>query len=198
MKISDLFWLFGLDTAPEKGVCSKRHYRNIHCPTKEPLPCPPLLHQIHIARSSSTLIFRATPTLFLTDNETVPAKEVITRYIARNTIENDLGININFFHLDCLASEVRLNVNTDVVMTVLANGCYRWLSERLKGCQTMEPKQLYRKFIETGGRLTVRGDEIVVCLDRRSHNPVIAQARLDKECGPIPWLNGKRLRFEFK
>jgi hypothetical protein len=30
------------------------------------------------------------------------------RYIARNSIENDLGINVNFFHLNCLASEVRL------------------------------------------------------------------------------------------
>jgi hypothetical protein len=35
-----------------------------------------------------------------------------------------LGISVNFFHLDCLASEVRLNVDLDVALTVLANGCY--------------------------------------------------------------------------
>ena len=141
---------------------------------------------------------RSAPTLFLTDNEKVSGKEVITRYISRNYIENDLGINVNFFHLDCLASEVRLNVHTDVVMTVLANGCYRWLSRQLKGCEKMEPKQLYRKFVETGGHVNVSGKNIIVSLDRRSHNPIIAQARLDKKAISIPWLQGKMLRFEFK
>jgi hypothetical protein len=140
---------------------------------------------------------RQMPTLFLTNNTDVSGKEVITRYIDRNTIENDLGINVNFFHLDCLASEVRLNVHADVVMTVLANGCYRWLSQQLKGCERMEPKQLYRKFVETGGQITVQGEEIVVKLDRRAHNPVIAQARLDQQSQPIPWLKNKRLRFEY-
>jgi hypothetical protein len=128
----------------------------------------------------------------------VSGKEIITRYIARNAIENDLGINVNFFHLDCLASEVRLNVHADVVMTVLANGCYRWLSQRLKGCERMEPKHLYRKFVETGGHLTVRGDELIVSFDRRAHNPVIAQARLDQDAPSIPWLHNKRLHLEFK
>jgi transposase len=141
---------------------------------------------------------RETPTLFLTNNEEVSGRDLITRYIARNAIENDLGINVNFFHMDCLASEVRLNVHADVVMTVLANGCYRWLSQRLKGCERMEPKQLYRKFVETGGHLRIQGDELVVSLDRRSHNPVITQAHLDHDLQPIPWLNNKRLRLEFK
>jgi len=141
---------------------------------------------------------RETPTLFLTNNEDVSGRDIITRYIARNSIENELGINVNFFHMDCLASEVRLNVHADVVMTVLANGCYRWLSQRLKGCERMEPKQLYRKFVETGGHLTVRGDELVVSLDQRAHNPVIAQARLDHDAPSIPWLHNKRLHLEFK
>jgi hypothetical protein len=124
-------------------------------------------------------------------------REIITRYIGRNAIENDLGINVNFFHMDCLASEVRLNVHADVVMTVLANGCYRWLSQQLKGCERMEPKLIYRKFVETAGRVAVRGEDLVVTFERRSHNPIIAQACLDQEAAPIPWLQNKRLRFEF-
>ena len=141
---------------------------------------------------------RENPTLFITNNKEDTGREIIKRYIGRNSIENDIGINVNFFHMNCLASEVRLNVQTDLVMTVLANGCYRWLAQQLKGCQTSEPKQLYRKFVETGGNLTIKGEEIVVSLDRRSHNPVIAQANLDKNSKPIPWLQNKRLRFEFK
>jgi transposase len=151
-----------------------------------------------VCRQIAAQLGRPSPTLFLTNNETVSGREIITRYLDRNTIENDLGINVNFFHLDCLASEVRLNVQTDVVMTVLANGCYRWLAQRLKGCEKMEPKQLYRKFVETGGRITARGDDLVVSLDRRSHNPILAQAALDRDSRPIPWLANKRLRFDFK
>jgi len=140
---------------------------------------------------------RQAPTLFLTNNQDATGREIITRYIKRNSIENDLGINVNFFHLNCLASEVRLNVNLDVVLTVMANGCYRWLSQQLKGCEKMEPKQLYRKFVETGGHVAIEPDAIHVHLDRRSHNPIIAQARLDKEPVAIPWLAGKKLRITY-
>jgi len=138
---------------------------------------------------------RQAPTLFLTNHEDASGREIIKRYIKRNTVENDLGINVNFFHLNCLASEVRLNVNLDVALTVMANGCYRWLSQRLKGCEKMEPKQLYRKFVETGGHIAIEPDAIHVHLDRRAHNPVIAQAQLDKEPTEMPWLEGKRLRI---
>jgi len=149
-------------------------------------------------RQIATDFHRDTPTLFLCNNEDATGRDIILRYIGRNSIENDLGINVNFFHMDCLASEVRLNVNNDLVMTTLANGCYRWLSQRIKGGQHMEPKQLYRKFVETGGHITVHGDELVISFDRRSHNPVIAQAQLDQSPKPIPWLQNKCIRFEFK
>jgi hypothetical protein len=82
-------------------------------------------------------------------------------------------------------------------MTVLANGCYRWLSRRLKGCARMGPKQLYRKFVETGGHVEIGRRDIFVHLDRRSHNPIIAAAELDRACHRIPWLAGKRLRLSF-
>ena len=140
---------------------------------------------------------RETPTLFLTNNHDVSGRSVVTRYIKRNAVENDLGINVNFFHLDCLASEVRLNVNLDVVLTIMANGCYRWFSQQLKGCEKMEPKQLYRKFVETGGHVEIKENHIHIKLDRRAHNPVIAQAHMDTEDLKIPWLQGKRLRFSY-
>lgn len=146
---------------------------------------------------SASGLGRESPTMFLTNNEEVSGREVIKRYTNRNTIENELGINVNFFHLDCLASEVRLNVNLDVVLTVIANGCYRWLSQRLKGCETMEPKKLYRKFVETSGHLTVESDSIGVRFEKRAHNPILRQAQLDKDPVCVPWLKGKRLRFLF-
>ena len=86
--------------------------------------------------------------MFLTNNFGVPARQLITNYARRNGIEDALGSSVNFFHLDCLSSEVRLNVDLDTVLTVLANGCYRWLASQLLGFDQTKPKALFRKFVE--------------------------------------------------
>lgn len=53
--------------------------------------------------------------------------------------------SVDFFHLDCLSSEVRLNVDLDAVLTVLAHGCYRWLATQLHGFGQAKPKSVYCK-----------------------------------------------------
>src|SRR5262249_1361755 len=98
---------------------------------------------------------------------------------------------------DCLASEVRLNVDVDVALTVLAHGGYRWLATRLHGFDKAKPKQLYRKFVETGGQLYVHTDRLVVRFDKRAHNPILREAALDKGCLPIPWLRNLPVVFEY-
>ena len=100
--------------------------------------------------------------------------------------------------LDCLSSEVRLNVDMDTLLTVLANGRYRWLASKLHGFDQSKPKALYRKFIETSGAIEVTSDRrIVVYFDRRSHNPILREAGLDKRMRKIPWLANHRLEFVF-
>jgi hypothetical protein len=136
-------------------------------------------------------------TLFLTNHPQETARDVVIRYAGRNRVEDGLGISVNFFHLDCLASEVRLNVDLDAVLTVLAHGCYRWLGKRLRGYEKAAPKQLYRLFVETAGTVKVEDEEIVVGFDRRSHNPILREAALDGEAVPIPWLRDRRIRFAF-
>ena len=140
---------------------------------------------------------RDQPTLFLSNNFEETPRELIIRYAGRNRIEDGLGISVNFFHLDCLASEVRLNVDLDAAMTVIANGCYRWLASRLRGFEKAAPKQLYRRFVETGGTVQIQGDRITVSFERRSHNPILREAALDREPVPIPWLGGRQLAFTF-
>jgi hypothetical protein len=140
---------------------------------------------------------REEATLFLTNNFEVSGRDVITRYAGRNGVEDSLGISINFFHLDCLASEVRLNVDLDVALTVLAHGCYRWLATRLRGWERAKPKQLYRRFVETAGSVEVRADRVVIHFDRRSHNPILREAALDRDCPPIPWLRQLPVAFQY-
>ena len=141
---------------------------------------------------------RQHPTLFLTNHFDARPRDVIMNYARRNGIEDGLGTNVNFFHMDCLSSEVRLNVDMDVTLTVIANGCYRWLARQLKGFEKVKPKQLYRKFIETVGRVEVAPNRrLLITLDRRSHNPILREAALDQDSPPIPWLNNHRVEFAY-
>jgi hypothetical protein len=151
-----------------------------------------------IRQIAVTGLGRDRPTLFLSNDFEETARELIIRYAGRNRIEGDLGISVNFFHLDCLASEVRLNVDLDTALTVIANGCYRWLASRLKGFEKCDPKQLYRRFVETAGTVTIQADRLVVTLDRRSHNPILREAALGRDSLPIAWLGERRIEFAFR
>jgi hypothetical protein len=140
---------------------------------------------------------REEPTLCLSNNFQASARELITRYVKRNGVEDALGISVNFFHLDCLASEVRLNVDLDVALTVIAHGCYRWLATRLPGYDKSKPKQAYQRFVATGGVVEIQSDRVLVRFDKRAHNPILREAALDRDCPPIPWLGGLRVAFEY-
>jgi len=135
------------------------------------------------------------PTLFLSNDFEETPRELIIRYAGRNRIEGGLGVSVNFFHLNCLASEVRLNVDLDAALTVIANGCYRWLASRLHGFEKADPKQLYRRFVETAGVVTIQPDRISVRFDRRCHNPILREAALDTT--PIPWLGQRTIEFTY-
>jgi hypothetical protein len=137
------------------------------------------------------------PTLLLSNNTEETARNLIIRYAGRNRMEDGLGQCVNFFHLDCLASEVRLNVDLDAALTVLAQGCYRWLSKQLKGFEKAAPKQLYRRFVETAGTVEVTADGVMIHLDRRSHNPILREATLDRESPGIPWWNDRKINFTY-
>ena len=140
---------------------------------------------------------REEPTLCLSNNFEASGRDLITRYAGRNGVEDSLGISVNFFHLDCLASEVRLNVDLDVALTVVAHGCYRWLASQHRGFDKAKPKQLYRRFVETAGVVEVQAERIVVSFDKRSHNPVLREAALDTEGPPIPWLGNRPITFVY-
>lgn len=142
---------------------------------------------------------REQPTLFLSNHPDASPRDIIMNYARRNGIEDGLGTNVNFFHMDNLSSEVRLNVDLDVTLTVIANGCYRWLASKLKGFEKAKPKQLSRKFVETSGVIEVIPNRrLLVTFDRRCHNPVLREAALDKDSRTVAWLNRHRIEFDYR
>jgi hypothetical protein len=172
----------------------KRRHKNIRYrdETVKIRGYPEKLRQVAVAG-----LGRDEPTLCLSNNFQVSARELITRHVKRNGVEDALGISVNFFHVDCLASEVRLNVDLDLALTVIAHGCYRWLATRLPGFDKSKPKQAYQRFVATGGVVEIQTDRIVVRFDKRAHNPILRAAALDRDCPPIPWLGGLPVAFEY-
>jgi hypothetical protein len=140
----------------------------------------------------------ASPTCFLTNDrpQRQTAREVLQTYASRNHVENRLGEQITFLHLDCLGSAVRLNVDFDLTLTVVADLLDRGVAERLKGFAQASPQRWFRKYVETPGSVPITAEEIVVRLSKRSHNPLLREARLTQRTGAVPWLGGRTVRVE--
>jgi hypothetical protein len=138
---------------------------------------------------------RDAPTVIITNGFGYPAKALIERYARRMTIEQRLAESIRAFHLDALSSAVPLNVDLDVVLSVLAGAVCGALRRRLPGYGSATPDTLQRRFLSTGGVIVNRDDTIVVRLNRPTYSPVLRQADLPEVA--VPWWGGRRLRFEY-
>ena len=118
------------------------------------------------------------PTILITNRDQLPAKQIIETYARRMNIEQRLAEAIRSFGLDALAGAVPLNVDLDVVLSVLAHTVCAALRRRLPGYATATPDTLQRRFLSTGGHILNRHNEIVIRLDRRTYSPVLRQADL--------------------
>jgi hypothetical protein len=136
------------------------------------------------------------PTILLTNDQTSTPKAIITRYAKRMLIENGLSDAVGFFHLDALSSAVALNVDFDVLLTVIASGIYRMFAKALRGYERAQARQIFRRFLDTSARVIVTEKEVTVQLPRRAHNPLLIDADLIGPVTKIPWWNGRTLRFE--
>jgi hypothetical protein len=136
------------------------------------------------------------PTLLITNRPQLPARQVIQSYARRMNIEQRLAEAIQSFGLDALAGGVPLNVDLDVVLSVLAHTVCTALRRRLPGYDSATPDTLQRRFLNTGGIILNRGPEIVVRLDRRTYSPVLRQASLPETIN-VPWWGGRTLRYEY-
>lgn len=135
---------------------------------------------------------RESPTFMLTNDIKSSARNIITLYSQRARVENSIGENVNFFHLDCLSSDLALNVDFDVTTTVLASLLYRMLASKLSGFESCGPKLLFRKFVLSKATVMVTPQAVKVYFSKRSHNPIVKAAALDKTAPPITWLGNRR------
>jgi hypothetical protein len=135
------------------------------------------------------------PTFLLTNDDEEPAKSLLVTYAHRMLIENGIAENVDFFHLDALSSAVVLNVDLDVTLTVLANGFYRRLARKLKGFETAQPRQIWRRFLACPGKIRIEESTVQVSLKRKAHHPLLLDSgALDEEIA-VPWWGGRILQL---
>ncbi|MBI5016793.1 MAG: hypothetical protein HZB55_15075 [Deltaproteobacteria bacterium] len=139
------------------------------------------------------------PTLLLTNQLQCSARKLIGRYARRMVIENGIQDGVDFFHMDALSSAVAMKVNCDVLLTVMASSLYRLLGTRVAhGYETAKSKHLFKDLVGGTGHVEITDRDVTVHLHHRAHNPLLIAAGFPATDVSVPWLGGKRLRFEFE
>jgi hypothetical protein len=142
-------------------------------------------------------IGRDEPTLIITNDLTTPGKNLFARYAERMMVENELDAYIGGFHLDALTSGVPLNVDLDTTLTVAAGNLYRLLALKLSRYEHATPETLWRDFLDATGTLHIDAAGVTCALNLRSHHPALIDAGFAELQTPIPWWEGRTLRFRF-
>ncbi len=138
------------------------------------------------------------PTLFLTNDSVSKPLELVQRYAGRMLIENGIAENVNFFHLDALSSAIALQVDFDVMLTLMANALYRKLAQDLTGFEKAQPKQIFRRFLNAPARVKVTETQVRVSIRRMAHHPILLAGAALRPTPSVPWWQGRRLLLEIR
>lgn len=136
------------------------------------------------------------PMLLLTNDTRRRAGTLLTRYARRTLIENGLGEQVEFFEADAASSSVRIKVDLDVVLNVVASAAYRWLGSQLRGYETAKARRVWEMFLDRPGWIELTETEVVVTVPRFNRGPVLLESLASSDPTPIPWLGGRLLRVE--
>lgn len=133
------------------------------------------------------------PTILLTNNLKATPVQLITRYARRMLIENGIAEAIHFFHIDALSSMIDLKVDFDLQLTLIGSALYRLLAKRLPDTyRRAQAKTIFRHLLNVSGRVDIGEHDVVVTLDSRAHNPILAETKLIGRPFPMPWLGRKK------
>lgn len=138
------------------------------------------------------------PTLFLTNDSAIKGAVLVERYARRMLIENGIAENIDFFHLDALSSAIAIQVDLDVMLTLIANALYRQLARQLTGFEAAQPKQIFRRFLNTPARVTVTPEQVRVRIRRLAHHPLLLDSNVLEATPAVPWWEGRTLHLEIR
>lgn len=134
---------------------------------------------------------RSTPTFVITNDSTLAMQKVLEIYAKRWHIENKLSELVSFFNLNALSSPVMIRIHFDILWTVIADTLYHILAKDLKRFESLLAPALFKKFIDTPGRVIYDGEKFIIKIRKRAHTPILKEVK--KMVGPfhVPWLGNK-------
>ena len=138
---------------------------------------------------------RDKPALLLTNDHARPPAELVRTYAERWLVEKEISEQIYFFHLNRKSSSIVVKVDFDLAMTVLAHNLYRLLGRELAGHERSDAQTLFHRFADNSADVRFDGARIEVSLGKKRHLPQLLAALDRLQCGPIPWLGNRTLRF---
>lgn len=132
------------------------------------------------------------PTILITNDNKTPVAKLILRYALRMLIENSIANGVKFFHTTALSSSVAIRIDFDVLLTLIGQATYHILAQKLRGYEHSGAEVLFRKFIDTPGKIFIGEKEIEVRLNKRANNPILLKSGLLNSTFSLPWIKGKK------
>lgn len=138
---------------------------------------------------------RRDPTFIISNNFDFPLDDIVLYYARRWRIENKISELVNFFNLNALGSPLLIRIYFDVLLTSIADICYRMLAENLPRFENHLAKDIFGRFVDYPGRIQVCGNDIIVKARKRAHTPVLRSSDVFNTTYAVPWWNNKTLRY---
>ena len=137
------------------------------------------------------------PTLLITNDFDASLPDIFDHYARRWLVEKPISDPLAFFHLNRPSSSMRVKVDFDFALTVVAFNLYHLLARDLpRGFQHRTPQTVFKTLLGTGANIHLDGDSCSVSLKRKRNLPILLDAVNKVSSEPVPWLGNRRVTFD--
>jgi len=82
----------------------------------------------------------------------------------------------------------------DLTLSLLAHNLYRILANNLPGFEHCTVATINRKFLETGARIKINGNQIMVHFKKKTHLPILFEVPWIRKNNQLSWT-GTKIRY---
>ena len=137
---------------------------------------------------------RQKPTFLITNDFDIDVRDVVKKYARRWLVEQEIAEQIVFFNLNNPSSSIVVKVDFDLTLSLLAHNLYRILANNLPGFEHCTVATINRKFLETGARIKINGNQITVHLKKKTHLPILFEVPWMRQNNQLSWT-GTKIRY---
>jgi hypothetical protein len=134
---------------------------------------------------------RQKPTFLITNDFDIDVRDVVKKYARRWLVEQEIAEQIVFFNLNNPSSSIVVKVDFDLTLSLLAHNLYRILANNLPGFEHCTVATINRKFLETGARIKINGNQITVHLKKKTHLPILFEVPWIRQNNQLSWTGTK-------